>query len=340
MTIQADCSIGFKKEVAYGTAVTVDRFLEFTEETLDFEREYYQGKGLRPGTRVARSGRRLLVKDGGAGDISLEVPSRGLGTLLEAMLGGAAHTQVAGALYQQVFTLQKTDFLPSLTIQKGIPRLGADTVDAYTLRGAVCSSFELTMGSSEVLTLKSSWTARDVATDIAYAVPSYPADLELFSFVEASLVLGGTVTLPTGTALATGGTTVANIRDFTISVSNNLDSNGYNLGGGGKRSRRPAIGLADVSGTLTAEYDSITLRDAVRDNTGLTMVATFTTATDITAGNPATLQVVVPDIRFEGELPKSNGGDVITQSMKFVGLDGLVAAQPLYIVVRTADTAL
>ena len=80
MTIQADCSIGFKKEAAYGTPVTPDRVLEFTSESIDFERTYYQGSGLRPGSRVARSGRRALVKDGGKGDIELEVPSRGLGT--------------------------------------------------------------------------------------------------------------------------------------------------------------------------------------------------------------------------------------------------------------------
>lgn len=341
MTIQADCSIGFKEETTYGTAVTVDRFLEFTSETLDYEREFYQGTGLRPGSRLARSGRRVLAKDGAAGDIELEVPTRGLGALLRLLTGTSSSSVVSGALYQQLFTLQKSDFLPSATIQKGIPRLGADAVDAYTFKGAVNSSFELSMANAEVLKLKTSWHAREVDTTVVYATPSYPSSFELFSFVSASLVVGGTLTAPTATTLASStGTPAANIRDFTISVDQGLDDNGWNLGGGGKRSRRGAVGVAGVTGNITAEYDSTTLRDAVRDQTPLALIATFQGATDITAGNKPTLQVVLPDIRFEGELPQSNGGDVVTQSLDFTAFDNLVAAHALYIATRTADSAL
>ncbi|MAP64044.1 MAG: hypothetical protein CMH34_09950 [Microbacterium sp.] len=339
MTTQLDCSIGAKKETAYGTPVVVDRFLEFTEESLDFERTFVQGEGLRPGSRVARSGRRVLTRDGAVGDIGLEVPTRGLGFMFEAMLGVGASAEVETDLYQQLFTLTKTDYQPSLTIQKGIPRLGADTIDAYTVHGAVCSAFEISMGSSEILTLSSSWTGREIVTDVEYATPSYPAT-ELFSFVHADLVVGGSVTVPTSTALASGGTAVANVRDFSISVDQGHDGEGYNIGGAGKRSRRPAVGLASVSGSLTAEYDSTTFRDAVENQTSMALVATFEGPTDITSGNPPVLQVVIPDIRFEGELPKANGGDVITQSLEFTGFDGLVAAHALYIAVRTADSAL
>jgi hypothetical protein len=340
VTIQADCSIGFKEETTYGTAVTVDRFLEFTSETIDFDRTFYQGAGLRPGSRLARSGRRALVKDGGKGDIELEVPTRGLGTLLKAIMGVGSSTLVSAGIYQQLFSLIKSDYLPSLTIQKGVPRLGAETVDAYTARGAVCSNFELSLGNSDALKLKTTWTSRDIDTSIAYATPSYAASSELFSFVGAALTVGGTVTVPTATALATGGTAVANIRDFTISVDQALDANGYNLGGAGKRSRRPAVGLAAVTGKITAEYDSLALRDAIRDQTPIALTATFQSATEIATGQKAVLQVTVPDVRFENELPKSNGGDVITQSIDFTAFDGLVAAQPLYIAVRTADSAL
>jgi hypothetical protein len=282
----------------------------------------------------------VLTKEGAAGDIEQEVTSRGLGTLLELLTGTASSTVVAGALYQQLFTLQKSDYLPSATIQKGVPRLGADTVDAYTFKGAVNRSFELSMSNADVLKLKSSWVAREVDTSIAYAVPSYAASQELFSFVGAALTVGGSVTPPTTTVLAAGGTSVANVRDFTLTVDQKLDENGWNLGGAGKRSRRPAVQIAEVKGNITAEYDSTTFRDALRGQTPLALVATFQAATDITAGNKPTFQVVIPDIRFEKELPKSNGGDVITQSIDFTAFDGLVAEHALYIATRTADTAL
>ena len=46
MTTFADCSIGYKAESTYGTGVTVDRFLEFNTEGLDFlpNRQTRRGK--------------------------------------------------------------------------------------------------------------------------------------------------------------------------------------------------------------------------------------------------------------------------------------------------------
>jgi len=168
MTIQADASIGLKAESTYGTPVTVDRFLEFTSESLDFDRDYYQGQGLRPGQRAARSPRRVLSRDGGKGDIELEVPSKGLGTFLQAIFGVATSTQVAGALYQQMFTPVHNDYLPSFTIQEGIPRLGANVVDTQTYLGSECESAEFSISNADVLKVKSTWRAREVLTNVAY----------------------------------------------------------------------------------------------------------------------------------------------------------------------------
>lgn len=342
MTIQADASIGLKQETTYGTAVVVDRFLEFTSESLDFDRDYYQGVGLRPGRRAARSGRRVLSRDGGKGDIELEVPSRGLGTFLQAIFGVGTSTLVSAGLYQQLFTPTHNDYLPSFTIQEGVPRLGANTVDTQTYLGSECESAEFSVSNSDVLKLKTTWRSKEVQTGIAYAVPTYPTPIDLFSFVGAQLTVGGSVTVPTTTALATGGTSVADVRDFSISYDNKLDDNKGNLGGAGKRTRQSAVQLADIKGKLTAEYDSTAFRDALASNTPLALVATFTAsaAADIVSGKKPVLQIVCPDVRFNGELAKVSGTDVITQSMDFTAYDNLVAAEPIYVAVQTADTAL
>lgn len=342
MTIQADASLGLKAEATYGVPVVVDRFLEFTSESLDFDRDYYQGVGLRPGQRAARSPRRVLSRDGGKGDIELEVPSKGLGTFLQAIFGAASSTMVSGALYQQLFTPTHNDYLPSFTIQEGVPRLGANAVDTQTFPGSECESAEFSISNADVLKLKTSWRTREVLTDVAYATPTYPTPIDLFSFVGAQLIVGGSVTIPTATTLAAGGTSVANVRDFSLTYDNKLDDNKGNLGGAGKRTRQSAVQLAEIKGKLTAEYDSTTFRDALAQNLPLALVATFTAsaAADITAGNKPTLQIVCPDIRFNGELVKVNGTDVGTQSMDFTAYSNLVAAEPIYVAVRTADTAL
>jgi Phage tail tube protein len=340
MTIQSDSSVGYKKESTYGTGVTVDRFAEFMSESFDLDRVYYQGQGNRVGARTARSGRRALISDGAKGDLSLEVPSRGIGTLFELLMGVAVSTVVpATSVYHQLFTPIKNDYLPSATFQKGIPRLGANTVDTYTMRGMVCSSFDLSL-ATDVLKLNSSWVGKELDTAVAYATPSYAATQELFTFVGASLIAGGSPTLPTATALSTGGTTIGNIRDFTINVDNGLDTNGRNIGGLGKLSRSPAVGGMPITGTMTAEYDAIAYRDAIVNQTPFALVATFQAPTLIQASYYPTVQIMCPDIRFEGELPKATNGDVITQALSFTAFDKLDGSAPLYISIRTADTAL
>lgn len=352
MVTQADCSIAFKKETAYGTPVTVDRFLEFTEESLDLDRAYHQGENLRPGSRVARSQKRILTREGAAGDISQEVQTKGFGALFELALGVAsAWTEVEAdsGVYQGVFTLAKDDFLPSATIQKGVPRLPTAStpggVDAFTFAGCQVSSLTLELFSEAVLTMSTSWVGgRAVDTTTAY-VPSagkYPVGCELFSFVDATLVLGGMITVPTATALATGGTVAGNVREFSITVDQALDDNGRNIGSGGQRSRPAAVGLAEITGSLTIEYDTTAITEAVLEQQGLALVLTFQGPTPIGAsGLRPVVQIVVPEIKLEGDLPKSNGGDVITHATDFVGLDSLTPGQePFYLVYRSADLAL
>jgi hypothetical protein len=67
------------------------------------------------------------------------------------------------------------------------------------------------------------------------------------------------------------------------------------------------------------------------------LVLTFTGAALSTGVE--TLQVVIPEIKFDSELPKTNGTDLIIQGMKFQGLENLT--NPLvYVATRTSDTAL
>ena len=71
MTTQLDCSIGLKEETVYGTGVTVDQWLEHTEESLDANLTFAQGEGMRVGSRVARADRRVLTKKEFGGGVGL-----------------------------------------------------------------------------------------------------------------------------------------------------------------------------------------------------------------------------------------------------------------------------
>ena len=51
------------------------------------------------------------------------------------------------------------------------------------------------------------------------------------------------------------------------------------------------------------------------------------------------LQIVIPEVKVDGELPKGTG-EMISTTMSWVGLENQSAAEPLWIVSRTHDTAL
>lgn len=329
-----DCSIGFATESTFRTAATPTRWLEFLgDESLDYKKTVKQGQGLRVGSRVARSGRRVVTSIGGGGDVTVEASSKGMGLLWQWLMGTGSSALVSGTTYQQLFTLGDTP--ASLTIQKGIVEAGG-TVDPITFLGCMASGFELEFGNADIVTVKASVDAADVTTATAYAAPSYPTSPNLFQFSNGSISTG-TLTAPTATALASAATPVGNVRGGSISVDHSLRDDRYNLGGAGKKSKQ-LHGLSAITGKLDVEYDSTTFRDAVLNETPMSLVLTWTAGALSTGVE--TLQVVVPEIKFDGELPKMNGPDLITPSMSFTGLDNLTAAQPIWVVTRTADTAL
>ncbi|MBK6556216.1 MAG: hypothetical protein IPG16_03020 [Comamonadaceae bacterium] len=327
MTTPQDCSIGLGVESTYGTAVARTRWFEFLDESFNYVKSIKQGQGMRVGSRVARSGRRVVASAEGAGDLTVEAVTKGLGLLWQLAVGSGTSTLVSAGLYQQVFTL--ADVPSSATIQKGIPRADG-TVDAYTFTGCMVESLTIDCPNADNVKVKTSWNAKDMTTATAYTAPSYATSPALFTFAHGA-IYSGTLTAPTATALGSAVTAVAGIRSGSITLKHNLKTDRLNCGGAGRKDK-PIPGNREISGSLVAEYVDASFRDAIVNDTSLTIVKTFTSGTDV-------LQVIVPDVRIEGDIVKASN-DLALQDIKWVGLDGLSAAQPIWIVCRTADTAL
>ena len=327
MTTPQDCSVGLGVESVYGTAVARTRWFEFLDESFNFVKNVKQGVGLRVGSRVARSGRRVVASAEGSGDLTIEAVTKGLGLLWQLGLGSGTSTLVSAGLYQQVFTLG--DVMPSATIQKGIPRADG-TVDAYTFTGCMVESLTIDCPNADNVKVKTSWNAKDMTTATAYTAPSYATGPSVFTFAHGA-VYSGALTAPTATALGSAATPVASIRSGSITIKHNLKTDRYNCGGGGRK-EKPFAGIREISGSLVAEYADVAFRDAIVNDTSMTLVKTFTAGLDV-------LQIVIPDVRFDGDIVKAST-DLAIQDIKWTGLDGLTAAQPIWIVCRTADTAL
>ena len=336
MSTVLDASIGTVPEVTYKTPLTVSRWYEYVDEDIDWNKNVKQGKGLRVGVRAPRSARRVVPTAEGKGSFTMEATSKGMGTLWQACLGTSTSTLVSGSTFQQVHTaITSSALMPSLTLQKTTPQVDG-TLNAVTYTGVCVDSWEFNFPNADIATLKCNLDIADYSTATGYATPSYASSPNLYHFANGSIA-SGTLTAPTTTALAAGTTTIADVRGGSFTVNNNLGTGRQNVGGAGRK-KQPYVGELDITGSLDIEYDNVTFRDAVLNETPMLLILTFTGGA-LSTGNE-TLQVVIPEIKFDGELPKTNGTDLIIQGMKFTGLDNLTAAQPIWVVTRTADAAL
>lgn len=342
MATPQDCSVGAVAESTYGTYVAPTRTFEFTNETFDWTKDVKQGAGMRVSSRVARSGRRVVTKGEGKGDLEMDVVNKGMGLLWHAAMGANTVTQIgASAAYQHVYTLGDTP--PSLTIQKGIPQVDGSTINAMSYMGCMVESFDLESANGEILTAKFSFDCGRYDNSQSLASLAYPTTPELFHFGLGAIKLGGTVTVATTTALATStGATTTGVRDFSLSVNNNLNVERYNYNGiasGQGRKAKPVVGgLREITGKFTAEYDATTYRDAYLADTDVPLLVTFT-GSQIAGSNNYALQLVLPSVKLDSGTPQSNGGDLITVEHSFTVLDGLVASQAMQLVYVTTDTA-
>lgn len=344
MTLQSDGSVGAVAEPTYGTAVVVTRFPEYLTADFKQENEYLQGEGLRVGKLLPRSSRKTLGKVVAGGELELELATKGLGIFWNAALGTGTSTLRSGVIYQQLYTMATTDPMPGLTIQTGVPPIGGGTTIAQTFLGCVCKEWELSVESAGKAMFKSSWDAKEMKTDVAYAAPSYVATPKIFAFPHLSVSIGvnGTsaLTVPTTTAIgSTAASASANVTAFSIKVENGVDEGGFVAGAAGKRGRRPVYGKRSVTGSLTIEFTSVVERDYYLNQSSLHLVATLTSDDLVEGSTYAAWQAVVPELRFEGAVPVSNNGETITVEVPFTALDGESATHALYVVAVTADSA-
>jgi len=338
MGTMLDFTVGLSAETVFGTYVAPTKFPE-AEAKLKYDVQPVQSPALRPSKRVALASRNSVAKYDVSGDLEMDVLTKGAGFYLKGMFGSVTSTQDASTtVYQHVFTPSQSAAPTSYTLQEVIPFLDG-TLNPHTFTGCVFSSFELTAAADAVLRMKFGLLGKQMVTSQGAVAATYPSpDPDMFTFVHGDIKLGGTLTAPTTTALASSSASAAvNVKDITITVDNGLDSEGWNLGGAGMRSRAPVFGPMKVAGKMNVEYTDNTLRDAYLAQTSLPLLLTFKHPNPIVAAQLGTLQAALPAIRLKGEVPASNGGAPVSLSIDFEAFDNGSAEQPIWVVYRSLD---
>ena len=315
--------LGIATETTFNNSVTVTRFYEFTSENLQYNKKTAVGMGLRAGGQLPRSQRRVVVTTDAGGDIVLDLPTRGLGLLLSHAMGStpSAVTTTTG-VYSYTFTLGDV-YGRSLTAQVGVPQYGG-TVTPKTISGAKIQSWEISAPNAGIATGKFTLDGASFTTSTSLATASYSPISNLFNFAQGAITVAGS--------------SVVNIKDFTLTVDNTLKQDRYNLGNAGIKAEQVINGFRKVSGKMTAEFTDTTLLNAFLADTTTALVLTFTGAV-IAGGQNEKLTITIPAAKFNADTPNVAGPGVIDLAMTFDAYDD-GTNQPLTIVYQTADSAL
>lgn len=304
--------LGIATETTFNTPVTVTRFYEFTNESLNFNKNTAVGLGLRAGGQLPRSQRRVVTTSDVTGDINLDLPTSGLGLLL-AHATGTFPTKAAGS-----FTFTLGDVAgKSFTSQVGVPQYGG-TVTPKTVGGCKISSWELAVSNAGIATGRFSVDGASFTTATALATASYSSTTNLFHFAQSAITVDGSA--------------VANIKDFTLTVDNVIKTDRFNIGSAGIKSAQVSNGFRKITGTVTAEFTDTVLLAKFLADTSAALSLSFTSGSDA-------LSITVSSVKFDGEAPQVAGPEVIDVNFSFEAYDNGTDA-PLTIVYTTADAAL
>ncbi len=302
-----DAQLGIVDEVMYGTAVTVDRFLEFVSESM-------QGGPAHRDIQLAGLGRSRHLRDDRIrtypasvdGSVSFELLDTNFALFLKHLFGKIT-TVGTGPDYRH--TAEPDDatggFGESFTMQIGKPDI-AGVVQPFTYAGCKVSSFDMSAAIGDPLVIDANINAQSVVTSVALASKSYPTDARPYIFVDGTLSVGAS-NVP--------------LRGFKITVDHGLNVERMLLGSG-LHSEPIAHSPFVLSGELDTEFQDLTDFTAWAAGTQAQMILTFDSLRTLGAVT-YTVVVTIPLTKYTGSLPVVGGPGIVQQPLPFVGLKNL-----------------
>ena len=353
-------------ESTYGVvpSLTAARCYEIKSETLELKKKTVQGQGLAAGHLYDRTKRRVLTNYDLGGAMVMDLPTRQLAFWIQFMVGSfgqtlATPTQIGStgvyqSYHQGVGGSQTVGGLlgHSLCIQKGVAE-NTGTVDPFTYCGMKISDWEIKCSVGNIAEMTLTFDGRN---ELAGAGNSDPLNVTvpvlqswagppttglgegLFHFREATVYTGGTPAYGTGVASLTGASVAGYVKDIDIKHSVKFDNSRFFFGSSGFKSEQIENGFRSITGSMTVEYTSPSAYYNV-------FAADTTTSLELKFVGPSVsssnylLDILIPNIKLDGESPKVPGPAVITEAATFTGLDDETTC-PIQILYQSEDTAI
>jgi hypothetical protein len=311
--------IGIANETTPNTPVAVTTFTEFNAgETLEARPNFAQGVGLRAGGLVPRSARRVLTGQDAGGDVTIDVPTKGLGKWIQACLGSyaTAATQIGGtAAWQQIHNLASADG-KTFTCQKGVPSIDG-VVNPLTFGGCKVTSWELTSAPNAIAKLKATIDAMSVAPTgagpLGLQTASYTASTGLFAFHQLTVQTFSALTVVSGLWTPTTPASIGVVRNVSLKGGQPKDTARWQAGSTTK-AEALVNDFQPITGQLDIDFASMALYTQ--------FVANTVTGANIAGANNYMLQFILPAVFWEqGSTPKVASNGVVTVAYPFTALD-------------------
>ncbi|MEU3426593.1 phage tail tube protein [Streptomyces gardneri] len=318
--------IGIAAETTYGTFVAPAKFPEFTKHSLVLKKTTAQSTGIAAGRLMALSSRRVVTQREVSGSLEMEVASRGMGLLLQALMGTTVTPVQQGvtAAYLQTHTLADT-WGKSLTIQAGIP-MTTGTVTDKSFVGCKIVSAEFSCEVGGMLTATFEIDGKDCSETQTLAVASYSA-ASPYHFGQMGLKYGSY-----GTETALDGVRKVSVKFERPQAVDRFYANQSAL------KAQPILNdLTKVTASIEQDYVSTTIDDLHTSDAATSLVWEFI-GPEIAPTYPETFRVKLPAVKIDDTPPTVDGYNVVRTSYNLTALyDG---TNPVAIEYVSADTAL
>ncbi|MFB6675607.1 phage tail tube protein [Streptomyces sp. NPDC056390] len=300
--------LGISAETTYGTFVAPSKYIEFTKESLVLKKTTAQSAGIAAGRLLALSSRRVLTRREVSGSIDLEVTNKGMGILLQALMGTTVTPvqQGAGPAYLQTHTLADTAG-KSLTIQKGVP-LTTGAVTDKTFLGCKVTSAEFACEVGGMLTSSYEFDGKDCDEAQTLATASYPA-MAPFHFGQMAVKTGAF-----GTETARDG-----IRKVSVKVERPQEVERFYAGQAGLKKEPISNDQVKITGSLESDYVDTTLDDLHTSDAAISLVWEFVGPVIATTFFE-TFRITLPAVRLDEGPPVVDGFGVVKPTFNFTAL--------------------
>jgi hypothetical protein len=353
----------YKPETTFGVvpaALSTNEALEIRSETLEMVKTTVQGQGLHAGGLYDRAKRRVLTNYDVNGGFVMDLQTRFIGNLIQAMVGsygyaGATPTQIGvTGIYKSVHWPTSPGLQGhSLCFQKGVSTVDGGVVEPLTYVGVKLTDWEVAVSTGALAQLTINIDGRNELAGAGNSdplngsvpplatfntVPGTGLGLSEFHFRQATIFTGGTPTVASGVVSLVGATAAANVQSASVKQAVSLDTGRYFLGSAGFKAEQLENGFRSITGQLMVDWlSSEAMYNAFAADTTTSLQITLTGATVSTSNY--LFDIIVPNIKLDGESPKVAGPQLVSQTVAFTGLDD-EATTPIQVTYQTEDTTL